>query len=97
MIGQTNNVVLGSKTNYLIIKDDVGKAKPTTRQLPDFQFTYGKPDQTNQEGAGQICTSWKTHQGKNLDDNNNPRNFLKLNKKAAIDNCVTAKDNYKYR
>ena len=28
---------------------------------------------------------------------NNPRNFLKLNKKAAIDNCVTAKDNFNYR
>ena len=47
MIGQTNNVLLGRPTNYLIVKDDVGKSKPTTRNLPDFAFTYGKPDQTN--------------------------------------------------
>ena len=32
-----------------------------------------------------------------MGDSNNPRNFLKLNKKAAIDNCVTAKDNFNYR
>ena len=45
MIGQANNVVLGSKTNYMVIKDDVGKSKPTTRRLPSFDFAYGKPDQ----------------------------------------------------
>ena len=44
MIGQTGNVLLGSKANYLIVKDDVGRAKPSTRHLPDFAFTYGKPD-----------------------------------------------------
>jgi hypothetical protein len=44
MIGQTDNVLLGRHSNYLIVKDDVGRSKPTTRNLPDFQFTYGKPD-----------------------------------------------------
>lgn len=44
MIGQGNNIVLGRKTNYLVVKDDVGKSKPTTRTLPDFKFSYGKPD-----------------------------------------------------
>ena len=44
MIGQASNVVLGSKANYMIVKDDVGKSKPTTRTLPNFGFAYGRPD-----------------------------------------------------
>ena len=44
MIDQTQNVILGKRTNYLIVKDDVGKAKPTTRKLPSQDFAFGKPD-----------------------------------------------------
>ena len=31
-------------TNYLLVKDDVGKSKPPTRVLPPEGFTFGKPD-----------------------------------------------------
>ena len=51
MIDQTRNVLLGSPKNYLIVKDDVGKSKPTTRKLPENGFIYGKPLAYN-EGAG---------------------------------------------
>ena len=44
MIGQASNVLLGSKRNYLIVKDDVGKSKPSTRDLPENAFSYGRPD-----------------------------------------------------
>jgi len=44
MIGQTNNVLLGRNTNYLIVKDDVGRSKPSTRRLPSMDFAYGRPD-----------------------------------------------------
>jgi hypothetical protein len=27
-------VLVGKGTNYLLVKDDVGKAKPATRQMP---------------------------------------------------------------
>ena len=37
------------------------------------------------------------HQSKLADDSNNPRNFLRLNKKAVIQGQVTAKDNYEFR
>lgn len=37
-------VLLGKKTNALLVKDDVGKAKPTTRDLPQSSFHYGKPE-----------------------------------------------------
>ena len=30
-----------SSTNYLLKKDDVGKAKPSTRTLPGNEHTFG--------------------------------------------------------
>lgn len=66
---------MGSRKNYLIIKDDVGRGKPFTRDLPGDGFAYGRPDQTNQEGASEITTSWKFHHPPPLTDSNNPKNF----------------------
>lgn len=37
-------MLLGKKTNVLLVKDDVGKAKPFTRDLPSEQFAFGKHD-----------------------------------------------------
>ena len=36
------NMVLGKRTNVLLVKDDVGKAKPATRNLPKDDFVFGK-------------------------------------------------------
>ena len=46
-------VMLGSKKNVLLVKDDVGKSKPTTRSLPHSEFTFGKPESKNVESAMQ--------------------------------------------
>ena len=37
----------------MLIKDDVGKAKPFTHKLPKGDFCYGKADVKNIESAGQ--------------------------------------------
>ena len=37
--------------NHLLLKDDVGKSKPTTRDLPDERFTYGKAEARDAENA----------------------------------------------
>ena len=29
-----DQILLGKRTNVLLVKDDVGKAKPTTRNIP---------------------------------------------------------------
>ena len=79
------------------MKDDVGRPKPTTRNLPSPDFAFGKPDQTGAEGAGTICTSWKYHEVKPENPHTNPRNFMKLNKKAAMAGLVTSKDVMDYR
>lgn len=38
--------------NHLLLKDDVGRSKPTTRELPYNNFVYGKPEIRDPEDAG---------------------------------------------
>ena len=45
------NVLLGKRTNVLLVKDDVGKAKPSTRNLPKNEFAFGKCNKFD-ESAG---------------------------------------------
>ena len=70
---------LGYKTkNQLLVSDDVGKSKPSTRKLPGENFTYGKADFQDVEGAGEVMSNWRFHDqsGKTRPD----RDFKKLNK-----------------
>lgn len=39
--------------NVLLVKDDVGHAKPTVRDLPPEGFAYGKADEPDPEGVSQ--------------------------------------------
>ena len=41
------------KHNVLLLKDDVGRPKPSTRNLPDKKFTFGKLEYRDPEDAGQ--------------------------------------------
>ena len=43
--------MLGKRTNCLLVKDDVGKAKPTTRSLPKDDFAFGKGNNFGIESA----------------------------------------------
>ena len=36
------NMLLGSRKNVLLVKDDVGMAKPTTKDLPGDDFAFGR-------------------------------------------------------
>lgn len=40
-------------TNVLLVRDDVGRAKPFTRPLPSNVFSYGTPVVHDPEDAGQ--------------------------------------------
>ena len=45
-------MLLGKKSNVLLARDDVGKAKPSTRNLPAADFAFGKGNKFD-EGAGE--------------------------------------------
>ena len=40
-------------TNVLLVKDNVGRAKPSTRDLPPNNFAYGKAAIPDAEGVSQ--------------------------------------------
>lgn len=45
--------------NPLLTKDDVGKAKPFTHDLPGENFTYGAALRKETYGAGALTSSWQ--------------------------------------
>ena len=49
------------KYNVLLVKDDVGLAKPCTRDLPDTRFFFGKPEIRDPEDVrrGKSHRSWE--------------------------------------
>lgn len=67
-----------NQKNLLLVKDDVGRSKPATRDLPPEGFTFGKPDKKDAEGASIITHSWKAHEQSKPKDPE--RDFKKLNK-----------------
>ena len=87
---------LGLRThNQLLVSDDVGKAKPCTRKLPGEQFTYGKADTQDVEGAGEVMSNWKFHgQSRRTRPD---RDFKKLNKMSVKEKACNAHDMYKFR
>jgi len=78
------------KTNALLVRNPLGQVRPTTYQLPQDHFVYGQVDNGDEEGAAQVINSWKQHKA-------NPeglpgRDFVKLNKYAAVNGCTTSKN-----
>ena len=45
-------MLLGSRKNVLLVKDDVGRPKPTTKNLPGEDFAFGR-DKRYVESAAQ--------------------------------------------
>ena len=78
-----------NKKNMLLVRDDIGKAKPATRDLPLEGFTFGKPDKKDQENAGVVTSSWKAHEGSKAKEAE--RDFKKLNKMGIKSGVVDAK------
>ena len=44
-------MILGKRTNMLLVKDDVGRAKPATRKLPPKEVAFGKANIFNGSAA----------------------------------------------
>lgn len=74
--------------NCLIIKDDVGKSKPNTRNLPSKDFSYGIHISRDQENAGAVISAWteNVRKPKKLLD----QDFKKLNIMSIAKKQVTA-------
>lgn len=89
--------MLGKRSNMLLVRDDVGKSKPTTRNLPQSSFVFGKPELlAERETAQDLTTKWHMHT-KSHGMQQDPRDFKKLNKMSLKSGSVNARDQYKFR
>merc|ERR1711933_446749 len=80
-----------SKTkNCVLLKDDVGKAKPTIYDLPHEAHAYGRCEQPDAEGAREVTMSWAAHVPR-AKPGPSEQDFKKLNKTAAKSGIADAK------
>jgi hypothetical protein len=83
-------------TNPILVRDDVGKGKPTCYNLPADEFAYGRPDNPDFEGAREVTMQWLSHvpsarpAEKMLD-------FKKINRLAMRGGISSAKDLAQFR
>jgi hypothetical protein len=94
-VGHSYYEHLQGSGNALLVKDDVGRAKPSTRALPGPGFTYGKDVVHDAEDAGQVTSSWKFHQPSQ--DLSPDRDFKTLNRLSVRNGKVTARDQTDFR
>ena len=86
---------LQTSNNFLLVKDSMGKAKPTTRQLPEGDYTYGRKLKPDAEGVGALISSWETHKSSTL-----PRpdkDFKKINAISVAEGACTPAKQTKFR
>ena len=84
-----------SSKNILLQKDDVGRPKSTTRNLPPPNHTYGKSEARDKEGVGHLTTVWKYHNSSNLGKND--RDFKKLNRMSLQYKATDSHKMYNFR
>lgn len=86
----------GTPRNPLLVRDDVGKAKPSCYDLPDDRFSYGRPGNHDSEGAREVSMYWVSHKASPMPESNAP-DFVWFNKRAASARVTTARDLAYYR
>jgi len=47
--------------NAILVKDDVGKARPTVYDLPHESHAYGRAEMPDLEGAREVTMNWAAH------------------------------------
>ena len=85
----------GSALNRLLVKDQLGKGRTPSYQLPGNNFTYGQPNRWDPEGAGEVALNWV--KGKLSGVQRGSRNIVAENKAAACNGAPTGKALADYR
>lgn len=83
------HLITGHPTNPLLAKDDVGLAKPSCYDLPESNFTYGRPGNHDAEGAREVSMHWAGHKPSRAQEGG--ADFVWFNKRAATAKVTTPK------
>ena len=103
-------VILGKKTNVLLVRDDVGHANQPQehclRPISALENQKSCPTETlfakvihsnsYNPNFNLVTTEWVFHQNSQI-KKVEPRDFKRLNKMSLKDGSVNARDQYKYR
>lgn len=82
--------------NPILAKDEVGKSKPFTHDLPSGNFTYGAATRKNQYDVSKLTTEWMESRG-SVSKQNNEKDFAAMNRNAIKDGVVKANQVGHYR
>jgi len=77
--------------NVILVRDDVGKARPTCYDLPHEAHAYGRAEPADLEGAREVTMHWASHVPRPKPDGN-VQDFRKLNRMAAQAHISNATD-----
>jgi len=80
-----------SSRNCILVKDDVGKAKPTVYDLPAETHAFGRSEPPDVEGAREVTMNWAAHVPKPKPGPQG-QDFKLINKMASRNKVATAKD-----
>lgn len=83
-------------TNLLLVREDVGKSRLSTFDLPDDGFAYGKPSKFEPEGAREVCMRWVAHTPSREREAGAP-DFVHFNKRAGMAGITNATELKHYR
>lgn len=68
--------------NRLLLQSGLGKSKPSTFDLPDQQFVYGKLTPDDPEKVNSIIYNWQDHQKSINQHEQAHKDLIATNKKA---------------
>eukprot|EP00933_Yihiella_yeosuensis_P052066 TRINITY_DN50053_c0_g1_i1.p1 TRINITY_DN50053_c0_g1~~TRINITY_DN50053_c0_g1_i1.p1 ORF type:complete len:282 (+),score=38.99 TRINITY_DN50053_c0_g1_i1:82-927(+) len=78
-------------TNVLLMRDGIGKPKPSTFCLPGAHFAYGKPGNNDDEGAREVSMRWVSHTPSKSREEDGT-DFVSINRRAINEKITNAKD-----
>jgi hypothetical protein len=94
--------------NQLLVRDDVGKARPSVRDLPIFGHSYGHRAAPDKEGVSAcklrkvkimadiiVLTNWTFH--KQTAKKEADKDFKELNRMAIRNKATTSDRQYEFR
>lgn len=82
--------------NCMLVKDDVGKAKPSVYNLPPEGHAFGRSDPADLEGAREVTMHWASHVPRSQ-SGPECQDFKKINKSAAKSGVANARQLVEFR
>ena len=86
---------LQSSNNFLLVKGDIGKPKPSTRALPDKDYIYGKNPRNDKESVASLLSVWTSHKSSTVPKAD--KDFKKLNALSVSEKACTSSSQSKFR